>query len=76
MEHLWSNTFICISCTLYEAFWNFIGSVMRHDCPDSVGKICKLKMNVEVTEHLLEAYTHWIFRSINTMGDTFKYLII
>lgn len=49
---------------------------MRHDCPDSVEKICKLKMNVEVTEHLLEAYTHWIFRSINTMGDTFKYLII
>lgn len=28
-----------ISCVLYEIFWNFIGTVMKHYCHDYIGKI-------------------------------------
>lgn len=35
-----------ISYVLYEIFWNFIGTVMKHYCHDYIGKIFSQSGNV------------------------------
>lgn len=35
-----------ISYVLYEIFWNFIGTIMKHDCHDPIGKMFSQSGNV------------------------------
>ena len=35
-----------ISYVLYEIFWNFIGTIMKHDCNDRISKMFSQSGNV------------------------------
>ena len=55
------RSFITIMCWLYKAFWSFIGTVMRHDCYDYIGRIWnKSRFYIEIIRYLyLETYIWW-----------------
>lgn len=49
-----------ISYVLYEIFWNFIGTVMKHDCHDFIGKIFSQSGNVYCSYKIFIAEIYFI----------------
>lgn len=50
--------FTNIVCTLYETFWNVIGTVTRHDYRDYVPKVRNKSANVRKSYKVLNSSTY------------------